>query len=226
MFVQRGLNSNTVVFNLIMINVLAFMASWIAGYGVAEICGQEHPVEKATYYFGLYLPGSDLFRPWQLLTHFFLHGSFWHLFFNMYALWMFGNALEQLWGPKKFLTYYMITAMGAAACHIGARYLQYRGIDAVSMCFVENTPAIGASGAVFGILLAYGMLFPNTELFLMFFPVPIKAKYFVIGYGVIELAMVVRNSPGDQVAHFAHLGGMLFGFIMIMLWKKDKNHFY
>lgn len=157
------------------------------------------------------------FSPYQLITYMFTHQSFTHLFFNMFAVYMFGRTLESYWGPKRFLIYYMVTGIGAGLIQLLVCYLQ--GIYA---------PTIGASGAVFGVLLAFGMIFPNIPLYLFFVPVPIKAKYMVLGYGLLELYYGIANKVGDNVAHFAHLGGMLFGIILILYWKKrgGNNTFF
>lgn len=229
---------------------------------------------------GLHLPESTYFAPYQYITHMFTQTGLTHLFFNMFAVFMFGRILESVWGSKRFLVYYFITGLGAAALHTLVSWYGYRnmqeefyafqntpepallaeflrqhlgGIPAQINEFIAswelnphllqatqtaeqifqdvingyiNVPTIGASGAVFGILLAFGMLFPNTELFLMFIPIPIKAKYFVILYGLAELYMGIQNQVGDNVAHFAHLGGMLFGFLLITYWRKHSKHFY
>ncbi len=201
---------------------------------------------------GLYLFKSELFQPYQIVTHMFMHGGLMHLVFNMYALWMFGQVIERVWGAKKFLIYYFVTGLGAVVLHSFVQYLQYQSAisvltpEEVNFVLVEgpkvaangqnwtainignlnevlNFPTVGASGAVFGILLAFGMLFPNIKLQLMFVPIPIKAKYFVMGYGVIELLMGINNAESDNIAHFAHLGGMLFGFILIKMWGKGKG---
>lgn len=179
----------------------------------------------------------------------FLHGGFMHLFFNMFALWMFGGILEQRFGPQRFLTYYLVTGFGAAMLHLAVIHLQVMGltadVDAETLRTIAaegrglletgrnysdaalgklnilyNIPTVGASGAVFGLLLAFGMLFPDVPLMLIFFPVPIKAKYFVIGYAVIELVAGLGRIPGDNIAHFAHLGGMLFGYLLIRFWRR------
>ena len=170
----------------------------------------------------------------------------------MFMLWMFGSVLENVWGPKKFLTYYLITGLGAGFLHLLVNQYQiislqgqidpetlnsiiregrdvllsganYRDPALGQLNLLYNIPTVGASGAVFGVLLAFGMLFPNTNLYLMFIPIPIKAKYFVMAYGAFELYAGFENSPGDNVAHFAHLGGMLFGYILIKYW--DRNQF-
>jgi membrane associated rhomboid family serine protease len=182
------------------------------------------------------------------------HGGGAHIFFNMFALWMFGNVLESVWGSKRFFIYYMITGLGAAAFYTFVNFIQFEIIasklqpEQLSILFSQgleilqqgknfsdplmgklnlilNAPVVGASGAVFGILLAFGMLFPNTELMLLFPPIPIKAKWFVIGYGAIELYMGLTQS-NSNVAHFAHLGGMLFGFILIKYWNSKRTNFY
>jgi membrane associated rhomboid family serine protease len=148
---------------------------------------------------------SGLFEPWQLLSYGFLHGNFNHLFFNMFAIWMFGTQLERTWGPKRFITYYGVCVVGAAIVQILVLQLN-NGLY----------PTIGASGGVFGLLLAYGAMWPNNKLYLIFFPVGIKAKWFVLIYGAVELIFgVTGTAPG--IAHFAHLGGMIFG--VGLLWK-------
>ena len=193
--------------------------------------------------FGLHQFQSNDFRPHQLITHIFMHGSFTHLFFNMFALWMFGKILENIWGEKRFLIYYMITGIGAAFIHLLISQYQIISIsnqipELVSIAIEGKynpsiplskkltqliiTPTVGASGAVFGLLLAFGMLFPNALLYL-YFAIPIKAKYFVIGYGILELYAGISNNPADNVAHFAHLGGMIFGYILIKYWKKNTT---
>ncbi|MCI0522130.1 MAG: rhomboid family intramembrane serine protease [Bacteroidales bacterium] len=203
---------------------------------------------------GLYYPESDYFRSWQIVTHMFMHGGFIHLFFNMFALFMFGGVLERVWGPQRFLIYYLITGLGAAFTHEMVMWLQYtRAIDSLSpeqlqrvydeglevlrsgqvytnsaaqtLSSILNVPTVGASGAVFGVLLAFGVLFPNTQLMLIFPPIPIKAKYFVLAYGAIELYLAV-TSPGSNIAHAAHLGGMIFGYLLIRYWRKTTKTLY
>ncbi len=268
-----------VVKNLLIINTLMFIAQIVAdssfGVSLEELLG--------LHYFA-----SQAFKPWQFVTYMFLHGDFGHLFFNMFALWMFGYALENIWGPRRFLFYYFVTGIGAALIHYFVIYLeinptvetlnalianpeassifnflsshtlqisQYSGdiymqskkieeslsvlaldpgnrqaLQMVTNFLVDyrehflNLPnVIGASGGVFGILLAFGMLFPNTLIFI-YFLFPIKAKYFVILYGLIELFYGFSGSSSN-VAHFAHLGGMIFGFFLILYWKKKGNLF-
>ena len=168
-----------------------------------------------------------------------------HLFFNMFALYMFGGQLERVWGPKRFLNYYIISGLGGFFLHelfIGLEFynafqtffpsremmipMGMSDLRAVQVQEFAFGRVVGASGAVFGILLAFGMLFPNTKLMLLFPPIPIKAKYFVLGYGLIELSLAFQNGSGDNVAHFAHLGGMLFGYVMLKRWQKDRGTFY
>ena len=224
-----------VVKNLLILNGLFFLATVSLnnlGIDLVKI-------------LGLHQFQSPDFRPHQLITHLFMHGNFTHLFFNMFALWMFGKILENVWGSKRFLIYYMITGIGAASIHLLISQYQIISIsnqipEMVNLAIEGRynpsipiskkltqliiTPTVGASGAVFGLLLAFGMLFPNALLYL-YFAIPIKAKYFVIGYGLIELYAGISNNPADNVAHFAHLGGMIFGFFLIKYWKNDMTTF-
>lgn len=248
---QRSLlNSSPVVKNLIIINVIM----WVASIVVLNATGI-----RLEEYLGLHYFKSDKFMPHQLISYMFMHSyvrmSLGHIFFNMFALFMFGIMLERVWGSKRFLQYYLITGIGAGLVQMAVYYIRIssleKGIDPellgqiydqgwgilqqgknysdpvlAQLNLMINTSTIGASGAVFGILLAFGMLFPNTQLMLLFPPIPIKAKYFVIGYGVIELFAGVANRSGDNVAHFAHLGGMLFGFFLIRYWNKHTKNFF
>ncbi len=213
-----------VIKNIIIIN--AFML-------ILTMINREFMLE----HFALFFPASAFFKPWQIVTHIFMHGNFGHLLFNMYALWMFGSVLEQLWGPKKFLLYYLVTGLGAAALHMGVQWIEAstlvnaineNGPDAMNALaryrILMNTPTVGASGAVYGILLAYGMLFPNNELRIIFLPIALKAKYFVIIFAVIELILGLVG--GGNIAHFAHLGGMIFGYFLIRYWKKRNRLYY
>jgi membrane associated rhomboid family serine protease len=209
--------------------------------------------------FGLHYPASAEFSMYQLVTYMFMHGPIYHLFFNMYAVYMFGRVIENVWGPKRFLAYYMTTGIGAGLINILVIYVRAKMFeasmtpDAIEMVYTEggailregknymdstlgglnmmiHSTTIGASGAVFGILLAFGVLFPNVKMYIIPFPFPIKSKYLVIGYGLIELFAGIANFSFDNVAHFAHLGGMLFGIIMVLYWvKKDRangKYFY
>ncbi|MGM0496688.1 MAG: rhomboid family intramembrane serine protease [Bacteroidota bacterium] len=234
-----------VVKNLIIINVLMLLARFTAEQ-VFQV--------NLNYELGLFYPASHQFEPYQIVTHMFMHGGMAHLFFNMFALWMFGRVLENVWGGKRFFIYFFITGFGAAFLHMLVNHIHIQSImsqmsqDKIDMVMAEghniilqqknysqplmgklnamlNVPTVGASGAVFGILLAFGMLFPNTQLMLLFPPIPIKAKYFVIMYGALELFLGV-SQPGSNVAHFAHLGGMLFGFILLKIWNMNKRTFY
>lgn len=209
-------------------------------------------------YLALHYWESPDFQPYQFITSMFMHGGWSHILFNMFGLWMFGSAIENYWGPKRFLTYYMITGIGASFLWILTVHLQILNItpdlplETINMVKNEGldilrsgknysdpilgqyniqyqplmmSRVVGASGALFGLLLAFGMMFPNSPIYLMFIPIPIKAKYMVIGYGLFELYEGIANNPQDNVAHFAHIGGMLFGIIMILYWKK-KGSFY
>lgn len=228
-----------VIKNLLIINFLMFMGTTVfSGMGL-----------NLVKWLALYFPASPNFMPHQLVTHMFMHGDFGHVFFNMFALWIFGTALENLWGSKRFLIFYFVTGLGASLVHMGVHAIQY--YDAINhltpelMSLVEkegysvmmsgqaykneylnlynqmlNVPTLGASGAVFGILLAFGMTFPNQYIYL-YFLLPIKAKWFVIIYGALELYNGIMYT-NDGIAHFAHLGGMLFGFFLIRYWRKNQ----
>ena len=200
---------------------------------------------------GMFYFQSPLFKPWQIVTHMFMHGGLGHIFFNMYALWIFGKTLESVWGSKRFLIYYLATGLGAAFFHQLVNYIQFApdiaalkgaySVDRINTTLLNEIlqpgnrfyqigrelmrPTVGASGAVYGVLLAFGMLFPNTPLYIMFIPIPIKAKWLVIGFGALELFLGITNSGGN-IAHFAHLGGMIFGFFLIRYWNKFTQNFY
>jgi len=269
-------NIPPVVKNLLIINILVFAIDRLThsmGFELSE-------------YLALYFPTSEYFKPFQFVTYMFMHGNLTHIFFNMFAFWMFGRVLESVWGSKRFLIYFMVTGIGAAALHMLINWMNYSSLETALVAYsntpspdaffaflkenyaqywdfikndaaynriingwynnpdsqqyaqasveylqslyreIVNIPTVGASGAVFGVLLAFGMLFPNTQLMLLFPPIPIKAKYFVIGYGAIELYTGIIQQPGDNVAHFAHLGGMLFGFLLIKYWQKSSTKFY
>jgi len=214
----------TVTRNLLIINVLVFLAQALLGNNI--------PINK---YLALQFFESDYFYPHQVITYMFLHGGLSHIFFNMFALFMFGRTLEMVWGPRKFLIYYILTGIGAAlaqeivySVHFSEVVFNsnittiYTGAETYSRQeFFNLLPAtLGASGAIFGILVAFGMMFPNSELFIIPFPFPIKAKWFVIGYGIIELGLGISNNAADNVAHFAHLGGLVTGLIILLYWRK------
>jgi membrane associated rhomboid family serine protease len=249
--------------NLLIINILMLIITWLTNL--------YFHVDLNTY-LGLYFFKSENFHLYQYITYMFMHGGFWHLFFNMYALYMFGIILEQVWGSKRFLIFYFVCGIGAALVQTLVNYVEIVPMVNAAHSFINtpspdllssfikeyvrdpnrqvfdfinqwslnpanpdlinqaiemvnsyshlmiNIPTVGASGAIFGVLLAFGMLFPNTQLLLLIPPLPIKAKYFVLLYGGLELFMAFQQ-PGSQVAHFAHLGGMLFGFLLLKKWK-------
>ena len=201
--------------NLLIINVLAFAASYVLkGYGV--------DLEDL---MGLHFFLASHFHVYQFVTYLFMHGSLEHIFFNMFGLWMFGRIIEQVFGSRRFLTYYLVCGIGAGLMQEGVQYIDFaaRGLtDYVLTDGMRNAlntwTTVGASGAIYGILLAFGMTFPEEKMFIIPIPVPIKAKFFVVGYAVIELLSAVLRSR-DGVAHMAHLGGMLFGLLLILYWK-------
>ncbi len=257
-----------VVKNLLIINGLFFLATFSLqsafGIDLANLLG--------LHYFR-----SPLFRPYQYVTYMFIHAGFSHILYNMFALWMFGYLLENVWGSKRFLTYYVVTGIGAAIIQTIVNYFSYASIEAAAVAYNQapnvndfvsfvnhhfpqyydqiknfiaswsaspkspgyaqqsmdymnqlirlrmDVPTIGASGAVYGILLAFGMMFPNMLVFI-YFLFPVRAKWIVLLYGGIELFSGISNNPSDNVAHFAHLGGMLFGFFLILYWRKKANY--
>lgn len=256
--------------NLLIINGLMYLAKLVcANVGV-----------DLDVWLGLHYYAAPNFRLWQIVTYMFMHADFTHLFFNMFSLWMFGSAIENIWGARRFLFYYLVTGIGAAICHYVIVFFQvgpdialinsflespsvdtYRALvdqcssgqlksvfeknlqyllanpDVSSLNELSNATAqirdsflnsiriIGASGSVFGILLAFGMMFPDAEIYL-YFLLPIKAKWFVVFYGALELLYGVTGTA-DGIAHFAHLGGMLFGLILILIWRKQqRNNYY
>ena len=264
-----------IVKNLLIINGLMYLAT--------VVLQNTYNIDLAQF-LGLFFFTSEYFKPHEFISHMFMHGSMMHIFSNMFALWMFGSVLENVWGPKRFLIFYLICGIGGALTHMAfSAYNIYQIQNEINLFFSSvtidnfkilleshrnllydsdyineannlmralsqnpadssmilqakilaqkltsmeaNIPVVGASGAVFGVLLAFGMLFPNTYLYLMFPPIPIKAKYFVIFYGAFELYAGVSGTQAG-VAHFAHLGGMLFGFIMIKYWNKTRKDFF
>ena len=260
-----------VIKNLLILNIVMFAITWLAeqkfGYNLGML-------------LGLHYPSSEYFKPFQLVTHMFMHGSFWHLFFNMFTLWMFGMAVETVWGPKRFFIYYMIVGLGAAAFYLGVNAIQFHMIDVAAkdmlataspdkfMAIIKthfpqaydaylndnfikdwyknpgnidfakeaykqiqmgltqlmDIPMVGASGAIYGVLLAFGMMFPNQNIYI-YFLFPLKAKYMVIIFGLLEVYSGF-SQPGSQIAHFAHVGGMIFGFILIKYWRKRPSNLY
>jgi len=209
-------NIPTITKNLIIINIIFFLATKLnADFMYAT--------------FSLYYPGSSYFHIWQLVTHLFMHGNFMHLFFNMYTLMIFGSVLENMLGEKKFLLFYFVCGLGAAACHIGVEFVQAQSFMAKiadgSQAAVEAyarlkaIPTVGASGAIYGVLIGYALFFPNATLTLIFPPISLSAKWWVLIFVGVELITGVTGTA-DGVAHFAHLGGMLFGWLLICYWRK------
>jgi len=256
-----------VVKNLLILNVIVFFGSSFIGGDVNQ-------------YLGLYYYASPYFLPYQFFTYMFAHGGFGHIFFNMLGLFFLGPLLEQFWGSKKFVTFYLVTGIGAGIVYNGIQYFQMNPMEAAktnyeyspspdkfysyltdfytlrnqrvyqlyenysdnpnneslkreSVTIVKeiykiklSVPMVGASGAIYGLLMAIALLFPNTQFMLLFPPIPIKAKYLALIFGGISLISGIQGNPGDNVAHFAHLGGMIFAFILIKIWRKDRSNFY
>ncbi|MEN8787831.1 MAG: rhomboid family intramembrane serine protease [Flavobacteriales bacterium] len=235
-------NLPEVVKNLLIINILMFL-------GI-----QLFPDYREM--LALHNIGSDYFMPHQLITHIFMHGSFAHLLFNMFALAMFGSTLEKVWGGKKFLIVYFVSAAGALVLQLLFNYYNYSSamagysaveieqiltiaaegryfpdtqghlISAVNTVIYNDVGMVGASGAIMGLLAAFAYLFPNTELMLIFLPIPVKAKYFIPFYMLVELFLGVNRFEWDNIAHFAHLGGAIAGFILVLIWNKKRDSFY
>ena len=207
--------------NLILINVIMFFATLINE-------------DVMIRWFALFYPSSPYFHGWQFITHMFMHGGFWHILFNMYTLYVFGSVLERMIGEKKFLIFYFVCGLGAAALHTGVEFLQAHsylaaiadGSQAAAQSYhaLKLTPTVGASGAIYGVLIGYAMLFPDSKLTLIFPPVTLSAKVWVLIFAGIELLTGVTGTIGG-VAHFAHLGGMLIGFLLIWYWRKQGTLF-
>lgn len=229
-------NVPTAVKNIIIINVVLMLATMFK---------ESMMVTR----FALWFPASPYFEWWQPVTYMFMHGGFFHLFFNMYTLFFFGSVLERVWGPKKFLIFYFVTGLGAAAVHMGVQWIEYNNaLEAVGLTSTDAsllvdqiaksvdagnnmipvwssvlfTPTVGASGSIYGILMGYAMLYPDSIMRLMFPPIAMKAKWFVLIFAALELLLGI-SSTGGGVAHFAHLGGLIFGFILIIYWKKTRQ---
>jgi membrane associated rhomboid family serine protease len=217
-------NISPVVKNLLIINIIFFIATLMFTQNMVE-------------WFSVFYFDSPLFKVWQVVSYMFMHSptSFAHILFNMFALYTFGSTLEYVLGSKRFLNFYLITGLGALALQMVVQAIELYAATGSVMPVSQNvsilsqdqmnlvreiytTPMLGASGAIFGLLIAFGMIFPNAELFILFIPVPIKAKYIIPVYIIIELFLGVAQFSGDSVAHFAHLGGALFGFILIKMW--------
>lgn len=215
-----------VVKNLLIINVLMFIGTMAIGdpgnNGMMELINNPDSsnfMQWGRYILAMFFPTSEYFRPFQIVTHMFMHGDLMHLLFNMFALFMFGPPLEQTLGHKRFFTFYFLTGFGALALHLAVQYYELSS-GSVSM-YEANIPMLGASGAVFGLLAGFGMLFPETRLQLLFPPIPIKAKYFVFGYAAIELFLGI-GKIGGGIAHFAHVGGAIFGALLILYWRNTR----
>ncbi|MDX1652496.1 MAG: rhomboid family intramembrane serine protease [Brumimicrobium sp.] len=246
-------NMPPVVKNLLILNVVMF---------IVTVLGEMQGINM-TQLLGGYVFNSPFFEPYQIVSHFFMHGGFFHIFFNMFALVIFGSALEQVWGPKRFFIFYVATAVGAFLLHQFIGYLEVQSIEDKLLeagynlydlrdRIVElrtgqistfetihgtndlvtdyiagiSVPVVGASGAVYGVLVGFGYLFPNTRLMLLFPPIPIKAKWLVLIMVGIALLNSLESRPGDNIAHLAHLGGAIVGFIIVLIWQKDKRKFY
>ena len=212
-------NVPTAVRNIILINALVMVMIFL---------NEDFMIRT----FALFYPTSWFFKPWQCVTHMFMHGGFWHLFFNMYTLFIFGSVLERVWGAKKFLLFYFLTGLGAALVHTGVEWLEMQhwmtdaagGSQAAAQAIhnLKMTPTVGASGAIYGVLMGYAMLYPDSVLTLIFPPISMKAKWFVLIFGAIELLTGITGTGGG-IAHFAHLGGLIFGFLLILFWKKRRT---
>jgi membrane associated rhomboid family serine protease len=247
-------NMPPVVKNLLILNVIMFIIT-----SLGEMQGI-----PMTSLLGGYVFNSPLFEPYQLVSHFFMHGGIFHIFFNMFALVIFGSALEQVWGPKRFFIFYVATALGAFVLHQLVGFFEVKaieeqlfaagytdlyelreniyqlrmgdintfnvisGTESIVQSYIAgiSVPVVGASGAVYGVLVGFGYLFPNTKLMLLFPPIPIKAKWLVIIMVGIALYSSIQRNPGDNIAHLAHLGGALVGFIIVFFWQKNKRKFY
>lgn len=215
----------TITKNLLIINALMFASKWVASlYGI-----------DLSDILGLHFVLASDFHFYQLFTYMFMHAGFTHIFFNMFAVWMFGRIMETTLGPKRFLFYYLTCGLGAGIIQEGVQYIHYlnMGFDSYEMVntghgimqvadYLNRWTCVGASGCVYGVLLSFGMTFPEERMFIIPFPFPIKAKYFVVGYAVIEVLYAVEGS-NDGVAHFAHLGGMLFGLILLLQWRGGRG---
>lgn len=272
-----GFRLTPVVKRLLLINVVIFIITALLGAGGAF---NKQPV--VIEWFGMHDILSPAFKPWQPITYMFLHGSFFHLFGNMFGLLIFGPWLEHVWGAKKFLVFYFVVGLGAMALYGTIQFFEMRQLEDAAERFYQeptasnlnkfvqkhasniyqkrgyielrekyaekpdnealeeqalqmvhtveqrtlNRPMIGASGAVLGIVMAFSLLFPNTELMLLFPPIPIKAKYIALIYAAFDIYGIVVDAPSDNVAHYAHIGGLLFGWLMVVIYNQDRNNFY
>ncbi len=213
---QNTMGRTPAVTNLLIANIVAYLATML--------------LDKLQIYglFALFPTGSPFFEWWQPVTYMFLHGDFTHLFFNMFALYMFGRQIEVDLGTKRFLIYYFVCGVGAALVQLGIAQIDIANLSdtPIALDYYLITPTLGASGAIFGLLLAFGLLHPNVMIMLLIPPIPLKAKWFVILYGLLELILIII-APNDGVAHFAHLGGMFFGWLLLVFWtRRDRRRMY
>lgn len=222
--------TSPIVLNLIIINSLVYLAGMLLS--------SRFPPGTIEDLFALHHYKSDVFRPYQLVTHMFLHGGFTHLLFNMLALWMFGVVLERVWGPKRFLTFYLICGVGAGLAQMGNYMYDYWDIDHTKLIIdqfteaqyqlsMRNNATVGASGAIMGVVAAFGYLFPNTQLFIIPIPFPVKAKWAIPGIIALDVFGGISRAANDNIAHFAHVGGALIGFLIVLYWNRtQKQTFY
>jgi hypothetical protein len=216
--------SSPIVLNLVIINVIVFVAQNVFG---------ETQVNNL---FALHHYKADVFQPYQMVTHMFMHGGIFHILFNMFALWMFGSLMERIWGPKRFLSFYLVCGLFAAIAQMISYAVAFWGVDHAALTAAEQiqyqdiltkSATVGASGAIMGVLAAYAYTFPNTELFIMPIPFPIKAKWAIIGIIGIDLFGGFANASNDNVAHFAHVGGALAGLAIVWYWNRNnKKQFF
>ena len=213
-YYRNIVSQSPAVYNLLIANVVAYLATMLLN------------TNSIYALFALFPTDSPLFHIWQPVTYMFLHGDFSHLFFNMFALWMFGRGLEAEMGTKRFLVYYFVCGIGAALVQLGIAFIDINNYETYQALYSYLlTPTVGASGAVFGLLLAFGMMHPNDIIMLLIPPIPIKAKWFVVIYGCIELFLIIINAQ-DGIAHFAHLGGMFFGWLLLVWWRWRRRFYY
>ncbi len=220
---NSSLHRSDIVKHLIIANVIFFVL----------FCIDQSPLHKFFPILALWYFDSPYFQFWQLITHFFMHGDMIHIFFNMYALYLFGTVLERVWGAKRFLIFYFVTGIGASVLYLLIGAIEYHFTIGSAFPYSDGLltannfiPMVGASGAIFGLLTAFGTLFPNTQLSLLFPPITLKAKYFVLIYIGIELYLGYKSFAGDNVAHFAHLTGALVGFLLVKFWQRTSSTFY
>ena len=219
-----------IVLNLIIINTLVFFAQGMFA-GTSILVGGQEESNRVYELFALHHYKSEFFRPYQIVTHMFMHGSFMHLLFNMLGLWMFGSMIERIWGPKRFLTFYLICVLAAAFTQMGSYAVEFANVNYGSPDRMNNlkylisqySSTVGASGAIMGVMAAYAYLFPNTQLFIMPIPFPIKAKWAIMGYIALDVFGGIYRVPNDNIAHFAHVGGAVAGFLLVFFWNKTKK---